>query len=99
MNIRMLPPVNVAFQTRVVNNRTYSGTPGSAIDVPDFDASQLEANGWIRIAPSGPTSARPAGTLPPYPATSETWFFDETISKLIVYDGATWRDPATGSAV
>ena len=53
-NYRMLPPVAVANQTCVANGRTYTATPGNVLDVPDFDSGILAANGWIRIALSGP---------------------------------------------
>ena len=96
---RLLPPVAAAQQTRVVNGRFYSSTPGNVVDVPDFDASMLEANGWIFVALSGTTAQRPTGTLAPYPATAGLAFYDTTIGKLIKFDGATWRDPANGSSV
>lgn len=101
MNVRMLPPVSAVAQTITVNGRTYSATPGSAVDVPDFDAGMLAANGWVRIAPSGPTSARPTtSTLSaPYIAGAGFHFYDTTLAQLIVFDGQTWRSPANGSAV
>jgi hypothetical protein len=97
----MFPPTAVTAQTIAVNGRTYSASPGSALDVPDFDAGALAANGWIKVAPSGPTSARPtpAATRAPYIAGNGSQFFDTTLTALIVYDGATWRNPATGAAV
>jgi hypothetical protein len=60
MNIRLLPPTSVAEQVRVISGRTYSAAPGTVIDVIDSDAAQLEANGWIAVAPSGPTASRPS---------------------------------------
>jgi hypothetical protein len=94
-----LPPVAVVQQTRIVNGRSYSSTPGNTLDVYDADAQELEANGWIAVAPSGPTSARPTGTLGQYTATPGFLYYDTTISKLVISDGLTWRDPATGNAV
>ena len=79
-----------------------SGAPGAALDVVDFDAAVLAANSWVKIAPSGASASRPsplANGTPPYLAAPGFHYFDTTISKLIVFDGATWRDPATGSAV
>ena len=34
----MLPPINVGQQAITANGRPYSGTPGTAQDVPDMDA-------------------------------------------------------------
>jgi hypothetical protein len=99
MNIRLIPPVSVSEQTRVVNGRTYSAAPGSVVDVLDADAQELQANGWIAVAASGPTSARPTGTLGLYNTLPGATYFDVTINKLIISDGQTLRDPATGGAV
>ena len=99
MNLRMFPPVEVEQQTRIVNGRTYTGTTGSVVDVVDFDGSVLAANGWVVVAPSGPTSARPVGSLGQYPAARGVKFFDETLDALIVFDGSVWRNPASGAAV
>jgi hypothetical protein len=99
MNIRLLPPVSVSEQTLVIHGRSYSAAPGNFLDVLDADAQELEANGWIAIAPSGPSSARPVGTLGVFSASAGQSFFDTTLGKLIISDGQTWRDPATGGAV
>jgi hypothetical protein len=101
MTFRMLPPPVLSQQTVVVNGRTYTGQPGAAIDVVDFDAAVLGANGWAKVALSGPTSARPSlnqNAGPPYAASRGLHFYDTSISALIVFDGATWRNPA-GTAV
>ncbi len=98
MNWRMFPPNAVREQTRTVNGRTYSGTPGSVLSVPEQDGQILQANGWTSIAPSGPAS--PAGRQDRHlrrPPRAQ--FFDETLGKLIVFDGQTWRDPLNGNAV
>jgi hypothetical protein len=101
-SLRMLPPTSVGQQILVVNGRTHSGAPGVAIDAVDFDAEVLSANGWTKVALSGPTTARPSPTLgvsPPYLATAGLQFLDTDIEKIVVFDGATWRDPITGDAV
>jgi len=94
---RLLPPVTVAYQSREVNGRSYSGAPGNAVDVLDFDAAELEANGWVFVAISGPTSARPTptldGTIGPSNAGPGDKFFDTTLDTLIICDGAAWRSP------
>jgi hypothetical protein len=99
----MLPPIDVARQGRSANARWYEAEPGSLLDVPDQDAQVLGANGWMQVgALSGPSTARPSpllGVSAPYQATAGFLFYDSTLSKVIVYDGLTWRDPATGDAV
>lgn len=102
LNFRMLPPPSVGQQTITVNGRHYSATPGSAVDVPDMDGAVLAANGWILCAPSGTTAQRPTvnpNTNPPYVAAPNFEYFDNTISKIIFWDGSAWRDPNNGNAV
>lgn len=111
MTVRLMAPVLFAGKLNPavtgnplnVNGRVYPPvSPGTVIDVPDFDTAGLCGNGYTRIAISGPTSARPSAnpnTAPPYFAASGLQFVDTTIGKLVVFDGATWRDPVTGSSV
>lgn len=74
--------------------RTYTAVAGSVADVHESDVDALASAGWAKVAPSGPTAARPAN-----PSVKQQ-FFDTTLGKLIVADnGGTWRDPATGAAV
>jgi hypothetical protein len=108
--VRLMAPVLVAGQLNPavtgnpvnVNGRIYPPVaPGTVIDVPDFDAACLCANGYTRIAISGPTSARPttnqaSGSL--YYAAPGVTFLDITIGALVVFDGKTWRNPVTGGA-
>jgi hypothetical protein len=95
---RLFPALSVANQSRSAYGRQYSGTPGQAIDVPDTDSDVLCANGWIFVALSGPTSARPtAATVPS--AQTGLHYFDSTLGIIVVFDGAVFRDPATGNAV
>jgi hypothetical protein len=98
----MLPALTVGQQVLTANGRGYSGVPGTAIDVPDFDAGVLAANGWTRVALSGASSARPPinpNASPPYTAAAGLHYLDTTLGKIIVFDGATWRDPSTGASV
>lgn len=81
----MLPPTSVAQQTRMVNGRTYSGVPGQAVDIVDFDARVLAANGWVECALSGPTTSRPSPTLgatPPYLAAPGLHYLDTTLTQI-----------------
>jgi hypothetical protein len=59
-NVRVFPPAPGA--TGTANGRSYSTS--SYLDVPDFDAAVLSANGWVSLGANchgmvGPTSARP----------------------------------------
>jgi hypothetical protein len=99
MNRRMLPPINIGAQSRTVNGRRYSAAPGVALDIPDFDATMLSANGWIDCGPSGTATQRPTGTLGQYNASAGSKFFDTGLGLTIVSDGISWRDPATGNIV
>jgi hypothetical protein len=89
---------NVA-KSQTVNGRTYSVAPGGTIDVPDFDAVVLLADGWVNVtggstlATVGASSARPAK-----PFKHQT-FHDTTLNLTIVSDGTNWRNPATGAIV
>jgi hypothetical protein len=91
--IRVLPPANGPFSMTFAL-RTYSCPAGSSLDVPDFDARVLIANGWTKTADGvGATSARPI-----QPQLHQS-FHDTTLGHVIVWDGKTWRDPANGQAV
>jgi hypothetical protein len=91
--IRLLPPISVQQQNLTVNGRNYSSTPGNAVDVADFDAQVLTANSWVRCGRSATTATRPTD-----PRLGEM-ILDTTLAKMIVWDGAHFRDPATGTAV
>ena len=82
--------------------RTYVGSPGTVLDVPEFDAAPLQAQGWFPVCfglpalkqgGSGPTANRPANPL------GGKHYFDTTLGKLAVWDGAAWRDPGTGNSI
>jgi hypothetical protein len=102
MNVRCLPPTQAGKQSINVNGRNYSCAVGSFIDVPDFDAQNLGANGWTCLGPVGPSSSRPSTNYtvnPPYVAAAGVKFIDTTIGKVIFHDGVSWRDPIIGNAV
>lgn len=101
MNRRLLPPSDPRYATCTVYGRTYTGTAGTPVTVPDSDGAALEANGWALVALSGPTGSRPRANdvTQQYQAVPGLKFFDETLNALIVFDGDVWRDPATGDVV
>jgi hypothetical protein len=97
--IRLLPPTNAQQQTIVANGRSYSSTPGHVVDVLDFDATVLTANGWLRVAQSGTTAQRPTSSQGNgFVAASGTTFFDTTVGTLLIFDGAAWRSPVDGAS-
>ena len=95
---RMMPPASATGSfTSTVNGRTYTCANGAVIDVPEFDAAVLGANGWLTAAVGGvgTSSARPALT----PQQKGTQFHDNTLGLNIMWDGKTWRNPTNGAAV
>lgn len=97
---QLLPPGNKSTTTTVVNGRTYTCALGSSLsNVPEFDANQLEANGWNRVAAqsSGTTANRPSITNPNLPRNYH--YFDNTLGYVIVWDGKVWRNPNNGASV
>lgn len=98
---RMLPKVGGAFPSKpiTVNGRVYTPTAGTTVDAPAQDATVLEANFWFRTGGSnclgvGTTAQRPTTGL----FTGAT-YVDTTLAYSVVYDGTTWRNPATGASV
>jgi hypothetical protein len=53
----------------------------------------LTANGWLRVGRSSTTATRPTDQR------VGEMIVDTTLGAVIIWDGATWRNPATGSAV
>jgi hypothetical protein len=96
---RMLPPANVQQQNMTVNGRAYAAQPGTVLDLPQFDAGPLGANGWIDLFDSGPTSARPNSAVGLPRLFVGCVFVDTTINAVISWDGGAWRSILTGSAV
>jgi hypothetical protein len=100
MNFRMLGPVAAYAQT--VNGRLYKGQPGQASDVIDTDADILRHSGWTFVAISGPTGTRPTISYAQphqYVAGPGMRFFDTSLNQIVIFDGKSWRDPATGGVV
>lgn len=97
MNIRMLPasPASMAMASVTINGRTYSN-PGTFIDMPDFDASVLDANSWIVAAQGGvgATAARPTVNL--FPVLE---YLDTTLGYIVKWNGSAWINPNTGGVV
>jgi len=103
ITVRLLPPINPGVQTRLAFGRSYTGIPGQVFDIILGDAAVLEGAGWNRITFSGSTADRPtstvAGTQQPVPLSTGLLYLDTTLAKVIVYDGAAWRDVIAGGVV
>ena len=93
-SIRVMPPSSGAT-SHTVNGRTYSAAVGSSLDVPDFDAYVLIANGWTSAAGGGVGTSSQRPLNPP----KQTQFHDTTLGLTIVWDGKAWRNPANAAAV
>jgi len=97
---RMIPSSAILGRTTAANGRNYVAAAGAVVDAPIQDALVLGANGWVSVADSGPTSARPVrdgnGALlgPGYGVGR--LYADTTIGLLICWTGANWADPVPG---
>lgn len=91
--VRMISPSKAVSVAKDGRRYTSAGA-GAIIDAHESDLHALESAGYTPVAPSGATSARPAG-----PRKGQS-FVDTTLGKLIIADAAgVWRDPVTGAAV
>jgi len=89
--VRLAPPASGPPTIRV-NGRTHTCAQGATIDVPQFDADELAANGWIVLARAvGATAARPVN--PPV----GTVFSDTTVGAAVVWNGKSWLHHQLGS--
>ena len=101
---RMLPAVAASTmllgKTRPVNGRTFTAVAGTTVDAAPQDARVLQANNWFNVGGKdcvgvGITAQRPAAST----IAAGNIYADTTTGNLIVWDGATWRNPVTGAAV
>lgn len=78
-----------------VNGRVYTCAANSTLDVPDFDAAIMEANGWMPATRDGvvTTANRPAA-----PVKGQE-LVDSTLGKKIRWDGKLWRDVIAGTSI
>lgn len=84
---RLIPSATAGKLT--VHGRTYD--PASvAVDAYVQDAGRLEANGWMFLAPSGPTSQRPDSPVGLYPRIPGFKYWDTTTSHMVIWNGKIW---------
>ncbi len=97
--VRVLSPAIAKSHIRMLDGTSYTQSPGTALDVPDHHADQLEASGWLVLGQSGATPARPTSRTPGrWVAQAGDHFYDQTLGALLVFDGLLWRNPSTGAA-
>jgi hypothetical protein len=80
--------------------RSYSATGGGFIDAvgdpSSGDAAALTSQGFIKVAQSGPTSARPVFSVGQNPGFQ---FLDTTLGFIVIWDGSAFRNPVNGNSV
>ena len=76
--------------------RYYSAGAGGYVDAVDLDAGPLGSQGFLAVGNgSGPTTARP--NLVDNASAPGFVYLDTTLSLIVVWDGANWRNPVTGA--
>jgi hypothetical protein len=90
------PKPTAASQTSItttVNGRAYTCAVGSSIQVPDFDAFELSANGWGVIPYVASGASRPS------PPIMWQIIYDANQGTTAWWNGAGWVRPSNGNAV
>jgi hypothetical protein len=105
MAIRLISKNNAAVSASLnpgpafnQQNATFFNVPANGVldaQVGDIAASSLVSQGLIQVGnSSGTTAQRPTGSG----ALFAGWqHVDTTLSKIVVWDGANWRDPISGA--
>jgi hypothetical protein len=97
MKYRMLTNATPASPIQL-GDRSYARTPGTVADIPTIDAGRLGANGYLQLFATGTTTERPnhrvSDEFMPMPGAL---FYDTTLSALLAFDGAAWRNATTGA--
>ena len=92
----MVMPPAIGGTLIVQGGRTYVGTPGTHVLMNDADAGVAGANGWTLLGKSaGTTAQRPVLTK----SDKGYAYTDTTTGYQIIWDGAAWRNHATGGTV
>jgi len=86
--VRMIPTKRRPNGENItVRGRVYTNTWDSVVDVPDFDAAVLGANGWLWVCLVGTTAQRPVSTSQfPNQIYRAMYYYDTTLSKMIIFD-------------
>lgn len=89
---RLLPPAGVGVVT--FNGRSFDGSSGNPVDVNEQDSNTLQANGWAFLGMVGTTAQRPTSALGTHPLVLGQRYYDTTVSKTLLWNGAVWKDEA-----
>jgi len=77
----------------------FTARPGHVLDVEPRQAAYLaDRHGWIIIGHAGRSSERPA-SINGLPLALGFPFIDLDLGRTLIWDGQTFRDPATGEAM
>jgi hypothetical protein len=73
--------------------------PGTMLTTDQVSGNSAN-NFYFRVAMTGPTTARPQHGDPDFANGPQIGFryYDTTLSAMIIWDGATWRNEVTGVA-
>lgn len=97
MKYRLIASAPGSATPLLVNGRTYSRVLGSIHDAPYSDRAAMRANGFTELHGVGTTAERPNV----FPATEHSpnngaLYYDTNVAAMLAFDGAAWRDAATG---
>jgi hypothetical protein len=101
MTTRVLSTATVRSPTALSNGQRVAPVPGAFLDIDDFLANQLCLSGWVRVGTVGTTAERPSASplVGAGMAQQGDLHIDKSLSLSVIFDGASWRDPATGAIV
>src|SRR5947207_2550010 len=86
---RVLAPAGAGVVT--FNGRSFDPA-SSPLDVLEQDSNTLQANGWAFLGMVGATAQRPTSALGTHPLFVGVRFYDTTVSKTLLWNGAVWKD-------
>ena len=91
--MRLLIPPAAEQLALEVNGRRYGAEAGQTIDAPESEALILATKGWVLLGQAGTSEERPA-----LPRAGDR-FLDDSLGLELIFDGADWRNSATGAVV
>ncbi|WP_298363428.1 hypothetical protein [uncultured Bradyrhizobium sp.] len=99
LNTNNVPATGINPPGNPMNAKSYGIAPGGFLDVVGVDEAATllgQRNGlagFFQVGTSGPATSRPVNVTP------GAIHIDTTLSKVVTFDGSSWRDPVTGAVV